>query len=665
VTPAEIADPALRFWLDYIEAKGGLYDVGDDKALAVLPETVRGPAGLTEEVTVTAEPEVAREDGALLLIPGHPVLDQAVEDVLARGDVDRYELKWPRQPPPSPSALLERARADIVIDHGRIDLAPKPPSSVYLPILRLGVVVTYWMSLEDRFQEREEVWVDARSGVALPERVLRSMGAEATGVPDGGSRRFLPTDLSRAVTAAHAHVYEAVTARREDLARHSRRAREQELARAAAYYDSALDSIARRSESAEAERRALLEAQADATRVERARRLREIEDKFRPRHEIRPFRLHQVCAPVVQFPVLVRRGPRQFPFELIWMPCAVAFLPAPCPHCGKLEVLVAGKHFLGCRSCLPQAAPASRAPSPQPRPAPDSHPSESQASADSAMKPTPHPLHVWPSEHGTSPMPKPVAGHGPHRREPNREGPVASRVVEKAGNKLARALWRAGFEERRWRAKAMIAHSPMSAMTRLYGPDAPLRAVGFALQALPIPPSTRVGTSLGSPARPHSTAGIVWGTDRRAYLFTLRWHLGAGAARLAEVLVGVGGREAALPNRRDLPPEIASRVFQEAPVPRIDLDPVARVLWDAAIASHGLPFIARCLCVWWRIAESGASDRLSADALAAAVMRWVTERSRLRSRDQLPVAGPGIDARAVDAAATALEELIGPEAVTW
>jgi hypothetical protein len=41
----------------------------------------------------------------------------------------------------------------------------------------------------------------------------------------------------------------------------------------------------------------MLEAQAEATRAERARRRREIEEEYEPRHEIRPFRLHLVHVP--------------------------------------------------------------------------------------------------------------------------------------------------------------------------------------------------------------------------------------------------------------------------------------------------------------------------------------------------------------------------------
>ncbi|MGH7317509.1 MAG: hypothetical protein ACREJS_14745, partial [Candidatus Rokuibacteriota bacterium] len=75
-------------------------------------------------------------------------------------------------------------------------------------------------------------------------------------------------------------------------------------------------------------------------------------------------------------------------------------------------------------------------------------------------------------------------------------------------------------------------------------------------------------------------------------------------------------------------------------------------MWDACIASHGLPFIARCLCVWWRVADLVTED-LPAPVLAAAVVGWVAEHSRLRPADRIAV--PGADVGADASASAALE----------
>src|SRR5437867_3378708 len=67
-------EPSLRFWLSYAESAGALVEDAGDHALVLLPQPLRATAGLPEEVTVTSDPDVAREDGAVLLIAGHPAL---------------------------------------------------------------------------------------------------------------------------------------------------------------------------------------------------------------------------------------------------------------------------------------------------------------------------------------------------------------------------------------------------------------------------------------------------------------------------------------------------------------------------------------------------------------------------------------------------------------
>jgi hypothetical protein len=113
-----------------------------------------------------------------------------------------------------------------------------------------------------------------------------------------------------------------------------------------------LKSIERRRASAPGERRRLLDGQEDATRIEHARRRREIEEEFTPRHEIRPFRLHLVLVPAFVLPVEVRRGPRAFPLAVAWLAPAGRFADVRCPHCGAVAGLVAGRERLGCRACL-------------------------------------------------------------------------------------------------------------------------------------------------------------------------------------------------------------------------------------------------------------------------------------------------------------------------
>ena len=351
-------EPALSFWLRYAEREGGLLEHQGDHALVLLPERLRRDSDMPEEATVTADPDIAREDGAILLIAGHPEVERAARAVLAEGDTGCAYLTWPGSRPPTRSTLEARARELVSVDHGRID-AVGEPIAAYLPLLRVGAMVSYAASLALRFHEQEEVWVDARTGTAPSERVLAAFRDRALLPRPDGRGRALEPDLSLAISAALGQLERRALAREALLAAHAKRALESELARAKAYYESALESIARRRAHAAADRVRLLDAQAEATRVERDRRYREIQDEHRSRHELRPFRLHLLHVPAFVLPVDVRRGSRRFAFELTWVPGAAEFAAARCPACGAGEPLVATRERLGCRACATVSAAAS------------------------------------------------------------------------------------------------------------------------------------------------------------------------------------------------------------------------------------------------------------------------------------------------------------------
>jgi hypothetical protein len=352
-------DPGLRFWLRFTECAGGLCETGGDVALAILPARLQAAFDLPEAVAVTADPDVAREEGALLLLPGHPALDRAATETLDRGDVGHAWLPWPTPTRPTTEVLLDRARERFAVAHGRLD-SDGYPTCVYTPLLRVGVLVTYALSLDHRFQEREEVWTDARTGLSLDDATRRALASwSLLDAPDASHRR-LDVDLGQAVTDAHALLADRAATRQRTLATEVDQARVDERARAEAYYDAALASIARRRQSATRERQALLDSQAEATRAERGRRLHEIDEQFRPSHEIRPFRLHLIWAPALRVPLRVRRGAQAYPLILTWLLGAGAtFTGLRCPHCRAPEPLVAGRQRLGCEACLPQPALSS------------------------------------------------------------------------------------------------------------------------------------------------------------------------------------------------------------------------------------------------------------------------------------------------------------------
>lgn len=348
--PLAVAEPALSFWLQYAEREGALVEDHGDQAFVLLTDALRKESGLPEEASVTANPDVAREDRAILMIAGHPEVERAAGAVLADGDTGSGYLPWPGSRPPARSALEARARESMSVEHGRIDAANEPIAA-YLPLLRIGAMVSYAASLSLRIYDQEEVWVNAQTGTPVTERILNAVRGRALLPTADSSARKLEADLAVATRAAHEQLEQRALAREALLASHASRVMATELTRATAYYESALESIARRRATAAADRIRLLDAQAQATRAERDRRCREITDEHRPRHELRPFRMHLIFLPVFVLAAEVRRGSRGFGCELTWIPSAGEFAATLCPACGALEPLVATRERLGCRAC--------------------------------------------------------------------------------------------------------------------------------------------------------------------------------------------------------------------------------------------------------------------------------------------------------------------------
>src|ERR1035437_10373686 len=124
--PARSDEPALSFWLGYAERAGALVEDHGDHALVLLTDPLREQSELPEEVTVTSHPDIAREDGTVLLIAGHPAVERAAGSVLAEGARATPFLPGPPPPPPSRSILESRAREQVPIEHGRIAPAGEP-----------------------------------------------------------------------------------------------------------------------------------------------------------------------------------------------------------------------------------------------------------------------------------------------------------------------------------------------------------------------------------------------------------------------------------------------------------------------------------------------------------------------------------------------------------
>jgi hypothetical protein len=613
---ALVEEPALGFWLGYAERNGALVENADNQALLVLPEHLQQAFEMPEELTVTADPDLAREDGAVLLTAGHPALERAATDVLAEGDAGRCWLPWPSSRPPARSALQDRARELMSVEHGRID-ATGDPQPAYLPLLRVGAMIDYAASLTLRFGEQEESWVDAHTSLEVSEGVLAAALRQPRMPRPDVRHRVLPIDLPRAITAAHKQLQRRADARQESLAIQARRSLASELQRADAYYDTALESIERRRGSADADRVRMLDAQAEATKLERTRRRREIEEELTARHEIKPFRLHLVHLPAFVLSVEVLRGQRRFPLTLTWLPLAEELAPVRCPSCDAAQPLVAGKDRLGCPSCMPRAA-----------------------SRDASTPATPAAPRPAPARRQATQRP-PAAAKAQGRTRAGRPLPARTRTdtIERTGNKLALALWQQLARGERWPRKKLQRDSPALALYRLYGQAAPMCALGISpglrpaeatASTYPDEAETTRSRRTGSSGSELTTGEIVAGG--LAYPYALFWSQQGDTPAVGELMP--------MPHPFILPPhagataEMHSRLHEGAPAPQATLDAVAGLLWETELRRSGLPFVARCLATWWRIQD--AVDAVeSPAALAAAVVGGVARAagSSHRHRD--------------------------------
>lgn len=581
-----ITDPGLQFWLRYVEAEGGLTEPRGDSALAVLPSALGERYELPEELVVTGDPDVAREEGATLLAPGHPVLERAADEVLSSGDAGRMLISVPATRPPDADGLRDKARDQLTVDHGKVEVTGTVTKGVR-PVLRVGVLVSYTVSAEDHYQERIECYVDAACRRELP-------GPDAVrleGLPRTAPEQ--PADLSRVMAAlgvARRVIDSRATQRRTALAGQAGGALEAELARAEVYYRDVLATIDSRRAKADADRRELLDARAEATGEERSRRLAEIREKYQAAHEIRPYRLHVYDIPVWRVPVDVRRGDRRYPLTLEWLIPLGRFGEVRCPHCDAPEPLVAGKTRLGCTSCLPKAPVQVVAPAPpevaRPAPVAPARPPERK--------------------------PRPVAA----------PAPLSPAKIVKAGDKLSAKVWEAVVNRDRGLSRLCAPDSPAAAAVKLFGHDGAAMAIGLPGTVTPIASASRTDAS----EEPYATRGVVETSTGRRYPFLLWWRMD-GATPLIEEILPFDG--AAGPARL---PQWSYHADQETlfdpPAPRVHWGPVGELLRRTGTPEHGLPILLRCLAAWWRLpGEAALLAAHRAPVLAAALERMICYRA--------------------------------------
>jgi hypothetical protein len=591
VTTEEIMDPALRFWLRYVEAEGGLAEPVTDGNLVLLSPALAQEFDLPAELTVTSDPEAAREDGLTFMATGHPALSRAADLVLTRGDAGIVALALPASIPPDIDALLAKARERFPVDHGRIDLADSTVATVR-PMLRVGVLITYTLSSEDHFQERAECWVDIRSRLPLPDDwVLKLLR-----LPPTQPRADPPDGVEEALTEAHRIIEAAALSRRDILTGQFQTAYQQERQRARDYYDEQITSVEKRLSGAGEERAALLAARLTATREESARRLNEISEKYRAQHEIRPFPLHVVQVPAIRLPVDVLRGSRRYPLVLDYLIPVGAFAALRCPSCGMPEPLVASKTKLGCESCLAKAEPVT--PSPPVKPV--------------AAKPA-------------IPLPVPPAKAAPGIKAAAKQQvlpPKAkAQAASKAGEKLAREFWTSAARRNTALGGLLMPDSPAATLFRLYGVSGPETLLG--MKSRPVSHTAKACRS--HPEQPEAVSGQVRGGD---YLhgYQITWRFDGLTALAEELLPNVNE-----PGHRLYPHWMLmkglGRVTRDLPVPR-GLDQVERLIWKHSLPYCGLPLALRMLTAWNRVSDQDTVLHThEPKAIAAAIDRMVGYRA--------------------------------------
>ncbi|MPZ79989.1 MAG: hypothetical protein GEV28_06140 [Actinophytocola sp.] len=589
--------PALSFWLDYLDSRGGLWERSDDTVLAVLPEQLAATHDLPESALITDDPDISREDGVLFLDAGHPEIGRAAESVIGTGDVGALTLPHRSQPPPSTQDLQAMIRELIAVDHGRID-ATGAPIRTHRPTVRLAVLVTHTVS-EDQFTEVAECLVDVASRIAWPEESATRLRHAVATTEIAPSRNIRTGPLVPALAAAHEVLNATAAARGRILAADADAERTAELTRACEYYAAALAAIDKRRNGADQQRAALLDARAEATTAERDRRVAEINEKYRHQHTLRPYRLHLIDVPVWRLDTDVRRGDRRWPVTFDYLPLVGALAPTRCPTCDASAPLVATKTHLGCTACVPAKA---EAPPPKPPTRPTNPPSTAQQKED--RPPT------APERQKREPVRPPTSKTTAARVA----GPVLPR---KADEKKVVDFWHlVAAEERRKLARLIAADSPLAALTRLYGACGPLYGVGVPVGHTPV--QFTCGNYDQPVAGHRGATGGTLSTHHGQYRYLLLW----SRDRLLEEL---------LPYSMPWLPGMASRYLGgptiQVPPTHVALDPVAKLLFTTS--RNGLTFTARALAAWWRLPDpDDLVTRFPPRVLAASVDRAVRYWSR-------------------------------------
>ncbi|MEO3857813.1 hypothetical protein [Acrocarpospora sp. B8E8] len=583
-------DSGLRFWLRYIAAEGGLTEAIPDGHLVLLTEKLAGEFDLPAELTVTSDPEAAHEDHLTFVATGHQAPTHAADLVLSAGDAGVMALTPPASRPPAAHLLLEKARDQFPVDHGRID-AVSDPAPAFRPLLRVGVLINYELSADDHFAERAEHWIDVPSRLPAPAewaaKLVRLTPEEPRVAP------LSDAEVEEALDEAHRNLESIALARRANLAGQMGPALAAEQKRAETYYADQITSIEKRLRNAAQDRTEVLRARLAATGEERERRLSEIAEKYQARHEIRPFRLNLVHVPALRLAVDVLRGSRRYPLTLDYLTPLGVFAPLRCPSCGSRAPLVASKVKLGCESCL--SKPAQPVPATAPAPAPSPAPVKPVTTKATAAKPQRSPTVVPPK--------------------------VKKQIVSRSGEQLAETFWMSTRGGGADTADLCLPCSPAATMVRLYGPAGPPLLLGIPSQHRV--EQIKAAKAASQPDRPEAVTGHVQ-ASAYLYRYQLTWVHHEGKPLVEEILPNPF--EGRFNPHWTLLQQLSRRL--DVPVPPRRLDPVERAVWASTLPARGLFVTLRVLTAWRRLDDQAAIlHSHQPKAVAAALDRMIGYRA--------------------------------------
>ena len=610
--------PALAFWLSYLDYQGGLWEQSGDTVLAILPGQLSAQHDLPETALITDDPDIAREDGVLFLGSGHPEIDKGAETIIGTGDVGALTLPH-RAKQTSTEDLLAKIRDQVPVDHGRIDATGSILRS-HRSLLRLGALVSHTVSADEQFTEVAECLLDVPSRVAwapdAADRLLSAIGtSEATAGPEVRASR-----LASAVAAAHRELDTAAARRGQELSNEADAERSAEITRATEYYAAALAAIDKRRTGADEQRRALLDARAQAddrrARPSPGRDQREVPPSARaaplpaasdrrpglaPGHR-RPAR-RTPLAHGLRLPAVARhRGAHPVPDLRRPLPAGGHQDPPRLRHLRPGHNTAAppgpGGRETAARTCATERA-ADRDRS---RPGAGAQAAAARQHAgdrpEAARRRPGRPPRPSGTEHSrTGCCPTPLLPGKPEERK----------IVD---------FWnQVGAGETRKLSRLIAPDSPLAALTRLYGTAGPLHGIGVPAGHTPVsftngnydrPVAGQRGGTAGELRTRHGQYPylLLWSPDKlldEVFPYSAPWHLGR-AQRLLE------------------PPT-------HVPAPYTDLDKVAQLLLTRVAARHGLTFAARALAAWWRLPDPDIllarfSPRVVAATVDRAVRYW-------------------------------------------